>query len=193
MEHYVLSCLVAQSCVTLCNPMDCSPPSSFIHGNSPGKNTRVGCHGLLQRIFPTWDRTQVSCLAGGFFTVWATKEALGILYITFKYNCKQLHNERRSKYMNQRMKEWKRKRQHYKQTWRLQYPILNNGENNQTKDKWRNRRLNINQLYLTDTYRTFYTTAYTFFSSTHGTFSRTDHRLNHKLNLNRFKNISKKV
>lgn len=52
-----------------------------------------------------------------------------------KYNCKQLHNERRSKYMNQRMKEWKRKRQHYKQTWRLQYPILNNGENNQTKDK----------------------------------------------------------
>ena len=24
--------LVAQSCLTLCNPMDCSPPGSFVHG-----------------------------------------------------------------------------------------------------------------------------------------------------------------
>ena len=46
-------CLVAQSCPTLCNPMDCSPPGSFVHGNSPGKNTGVGCHALLQGIFPT--------------------------------------------------------------------------------------------------------------------------------------------
>ena len=34
-------CLVAQSCLTLCNPMDCSPPGSFVHGDSPGKNTGV--------------------------------------------------------------------------------------------------------------------------------------------------------
>ena len=40
-------CLVAQSCLTLCNPMDCSPPGSFVHGDSPGKNTGVGCHVLL--------------------------------------------------------------------------------------------------------------------------------------------------
>ena len=33
--------------------MDCSPPGSFVHGNSPGKNTGVGCHALLQGIFPT--------------------------------------------------------------------------------------------------------------------------------------------
>ena len=31
--------------------MDCSPPGSFICG-SPGKNTGVGCHFLLQGIFP---------------------------------------------------------------------------------------------------------------------------------------------
>ena len=31
----------------------CSPPGSPIHGDSPGKNTRVGCHALLQGIFPT--------------------------------------------------------------------------------------------------------------------------------------------
>ena len=50
-ESYV--CLVAQSCPTLCDPMDCSPPGSSVHGNSPGKNTGVGSHVLLQRTFPT--------------------------------------------------------------------------------------------------------------------------------------------
>ena len=32
--------------------MDCSPSDSSVHGDSPGKNTGVGCHALLQRIFP---------------------------------------------------------------------------------------------------------------------------------------------
>ena len=36
-----------------CDPMDCSPPSSSVHGDSPGKNTRVGNHSLHQGIFPT--------------------------------------------------------------------------------------------------------------------------------------------
>ena len=35
--------------------------------NSPGKNTGVGSHSLLQGIFPTWDRMCVSCIAGRFF------------------------------------------------------------------------------------------------------------------------------
>ena len=38
---------VAQSWLTLCDPMDCSPPGS------PGKNMGVGCPALLQGIFPT--------------------------------------------------------------------------------------------------------------------------------------------
>ena len=46
-------CSVSQSCSTLCDPMDCSPPGSSVHGDSPGKNTEVGCHALLQGIFPT--------------------------------------------------------------------------------------------------------------------------------------------
>jgi len=33
--------------------MDCSPPGSSVHGDSPGKNTEVGYHALLQRIFLT--------------------------------------------------------------------------------------------------------------------------------------------
>ena len=45
--------LVAQSCPTLCDTRDCSPPGSFVHGNTPCKNIGVGCHALLQGIFPT--------------------------------------------------------------------------------------------------------------------------------------------
>ena len=45
--------LVAQWCPTLCNPMDCSPPRLPCPWNSSGKNTGVGCHSLLQGIFPT--------------------------------------------------------------------------------------------------------------------------------------------
>ena len=44
--------------------------------NSPGQDTGVGSLSLLQGIFPTQGRTQVSCIAGGFLTGWATKEAL---------------------------------------------------------------------------------------------------------------------
>ena len=61
---------VAQSCPTLCDPMDCSP------WNSPGQNTGVGSHSLLQGIFPTQGGTQVSCTASSFCTNWATREAL---------------------------------------------------------------------------------------------------------------------
>ena len=46
-------CLVAQSCLTLCDPMDYSLPGSSVHGDSPGKITGVGGHALLQGIFPT--------------------------------------------------------------------------------------------------------------------------------------------
>ena len=58
-------CLVIQLCLTLWDPMDCSPPGSSVHGYCPGKNTGVGCHALLQGI--SWDLTQVSHIAGRFF------------------------------------------------------------------------------------------------------------------------------
>ena len=45
--------LVAQSYLTLCDPKDYSLPGSSVHGDSPGRNTRVHCHALLQGIFPT--------------------------------------------------------------------------------------------------------------------------------------------
>ena len=55
--YYFLSLIkkneVPQPCLTFCNPMDCSLPCSSIHGIFPGKSTGVGCHFLLQGIFPT--------------------------------------------------------------------------------------------------------------------------------------------
>jgi len=66
--------LVVQSCPTLCNPMDCSPPTFS---------------GILQARILEWVsipfsrgssqprvRTQVSCIAGGFFTISVTRETL---------------------------------------------------------------------------------------------------------------------
>ena len=47
------ACLVAQSCSTLFDPVDCSSPGSSVHENLPGKNTRVNFHAFLQGIFPT--------------------------------------------------------------------------------------------------------------------------------------------
>ena len=48
-EYYYFAVVKLLSCVQLfCDPMDCSLPWDF-----PGKNTRVGCHFLLQGIFLT--------------------------------------------------------------------------------------------------------------------------------------------
>ena len=57
---------VTQSCLTLCEPMDYSPP---------GKSTGVGCHFLLRGSSWPRDRTQVSHIAGRRFILWATREA----------------------------------------------------------------------------------------------------------------------
>ena len=58
----VISHLVAQSCLILFDPMDCSPPGSSVHRDSPGKNTGVCCHALLQGASQPRDRTQVCTL-----------------------------------------------------------------------------------------------------------------------------------
>ena len=124
LSHWVMSriqvlYLVAQSCLTLCYPLDCSPPGSSVHGDSPGKNTDWSVFPCPpQGIFPTqwlnpglshcpqilyqlsnqgsprileWvaypfsrgysqprNQTGVSCIASGFFTIWATREVQGI-------------------------------------------------------------------------------------------------------------------
>ena len=71
----IVCMLVAQSCLTFCDPMDCSPPDLSVHG-------------LLQARILEWvvipfstgssqprDQTWVSRIGSGSFTIWATKEA----------------------------------------------------------------------------------------------------------------------
>ena len=62
-KQYV--CLVSQSCLILCDPLDYSPPGTSVRGDSPGKNTGVGSWGSSQPR----DQTQVSCIADRFFTI----------------------------------------------------------------------------------------------------------------------------
>ena len=52
---YVCIFVVVQLCLTLCNHLDCSLPGSSVYGDSPGKNTGVRCHPLLQGLFPIRD------------------------------------------------------------------------------------------------------------------------------------------
>ena len=78
LSHWVMSriqvlYLVAQSCLTLCYPLDCSPPGSSVHGDSPGKNTGVSYHALHQGIFPT-QRSNPGLPHCRWITSW-TKEA----------------------------------------------------------------------------------------------------------------------
>ena len=53
LDHSESESEVTQSCPTLCDPVDCSLPGSSLPGILHGKNTGVGCHFLLQGIFPT--------------------------------------------------------------------------------------------------------------------------------------------
>ena len=72
-----------QSCPTLCDRMDRSPPSSCVHGDSPGQSTGGSCHALLQRILPPqgWNlRSSVSC-TGREFTSSATQGVPTVLPI----------------------------------------------------------------------------------------------------------------
>ena len=53
-DDFVCLCVKSlQLCPTLCDPMDCNPPGFSVYGDSPDKNTGVGCCALLQGIFLT--------------------------------------------------------------------------------------------------------------------------------------------
>ena len=69
-------CLVAQLCPTLCDPMDCSPPGSSVHGISQARILEWVAISFSRGSSQPRNRTSVSRIAGGFFTIWATREAL---------------------------------------------------------------------------------------------------------------------
>ena len=66
---------VAQSCPTLCNPMDYSPLGSSVHGIFQARILEWVSISFSRGSSWPRDRTQVSCVAGRRFTNWATREA----------------------------------------------------------------------------------------------------------------------
>ena len=64
------------SVVTLCDPMDCSLPGSSVHGILQTRILEWAAIPFSRVFSPTRDWTQVSWIAGRFFTVWATREAV---------------------------------------------------------------------------------------------------------------------
>ena len=69
--------LGAQLCPTLCDAVDCSPPGFSVHGILQARILEwVATPSSRGSSWPR-NQTQVSCIAGRFFTVWANREAQG--------------------------------------------------------------------------------------------------------------------
>ena len=67
---------VTQSCPILCDPMDCSPPGSSVHGIFQARVLEWAAISFSRGSSPPRNQTRVSCIAGRLFTIWATRETL---------------------------------------------------------------------------------------------------------------------
>ena len=74
-EQEVVCCLVAQLCLTLCNPMDCSLPGSSVHGISQARILEWVA--ISSSRGDSWlrDPTHISCIGRRILYHWATREA----------------------------------------------------------------------------------------------------------------------
>ena len=93
--NYCCCCLVSKLCLTLCDPMDCSPPGSSVHGIS---QARINWSGLP--FPPLADHPNPGIepiLAGGLFYHWTTREAHVICMLQQSKTNKQrnIKNERK--------------------------------------------------------------------------------------------------
>ena len=64
-----------QSCLTLCDPVGYSPPGSSVHGILQARLLEWVAILFSRESFEPRDQTQVSCIAGSFFTIWASRAA----------------------------------------------------------------------------------------------------------------------
>ena len=68
--------LITQYCLTLCDPMNCSPPESSVHGILQARILEWVAIPFSRGSSRPRDLTQVCCTAGRFFTIWATEAML---------------------------------------------------------------------------------------------------------------------
>ena len=67
--YVCVKALVTQWCLTLCDPMDCSPPGSSVHGILQARILEWIAMPSSRGSSQPKDRTQVSRIVGGFFTI----------------------------------------------------------------------------------------------------------------------------
>ena len=72
-------CEVAQLCLTLWYPMDCSLPGSSFHGTFQARVLEWAAISFSRESSRTRDQTQISCIVGRCFTIWATRERTSIV------------------------------------------------------------------------------------------------------------------
>ena len=78
---------VAQSCLTLCDPMDCSLPGSSVHGIFQATVLEWTAISFSRGSSQPRDRTRVSCIVDRCFTIWATREVLYWDIVISNYLC----------------------------------------------------------------------------------------------------------
>ena len=83
---YLCCCSVAQSCLTLCDPVDCSPPDSSVHGISQARIMEWVAISFSRGSSQPRDRTQFSCIAGRFFTSWTKRRLFRVLWTASRSN-----------------------------------------------------------------------------------------------------------
>ena len=100
--------LVTQSCLTLCNSMDCSPPGSSLHGILQARKLEWITIPFSREPSRPKDWTWVSCIAGRFFTFWVTRKTPKACYYSFfteeecelqrgRINCSSSHSWKMAK------------------------------------------------------------------------------------------------
>ena len=72
----VRACSVTQSCLLLCDPMDCGPQSSFVHRISQARILEWIAISFSKGSSRPRDRTHVSCIAGRLVTNQPLEKAL---------------------------------------------------------------------------------------------------------------------
>ena len=105
--NFVSGSEVTQLCLTLCDPMDCSPPVSSIHGILQAR--LLGWIAVFFSRGSSWpkDQIQVSRIAGRRFNLWATREAK--VYLNTSYplpNSKELSQYTKAIVIEMRTPYW---------------------------------------------------------------------------------------
>ena len=89
----VYCCSVAQSCLTLCDPMECSPPGSSVHGIFQART--LEWFAISSSRGSSWPRNwnQVSCIGRWILYLWVTQKVLSLVSIYLYMLCSKMYDK----------------------------------------------------------------------------------------------------